>query len=292
MNPPEWNPQNRPEKLEIIFDPAIQEWIDFRCQYMSDALGQLASYAKSLNPEVAIECNPHGITGGNRAWEAGLDHARFLKHTEVFWTEESNVPGLKPDGRLISKIRSYKLARAFDNILLAYTSSQELATAECLAFNQTIGYAGNDPLTPGMRKYIAFYRKNRDLYQGAKDASTVALLRSYASITYNHARCQLSAILAEQALIQARIPFDLVFDAHLANLAKYRALVLPESECLSDAQLASIRRFAEKGGGLVVIGRSGLYDQWRRVRVQPRARRAWWIRSRARATTRSASCEA
>ena len=31
--------------------------------------GQMAEYAKSLNPEVAIEINPHGITGGNRAWD-------------------------------------------------------------------------------------------------------------------------------------------------------------------------------------------------------------------------------
>ena len=42
VNPPQWNAQNRPENMEIIFDPAIQEWIDFRCQVMSDALKQLA----------------------------------------------------------------------------------------------------------------------------------------------------------------------------------------------------------------------------------------------------------
>jgi hypothetical protein len=92
--------------MRIIYDPAIQEWIDFRCQSMTDALRQMALYAKSLNPEVVIEVNPHGITGGNRAWQAGLDHSRFLKWTEVFWTEEGNPPGYAPDGRLVSKIRA------------------------------------------------------------------------------------------------------------------------------------------------------------------------------------------
>ena len=38
VNPPQWNRQNPPEKMAIIFDPAIQEWIDFRCQVMADAL--------------------------------------------------------------------------------------------------------------------------------------------------------------------------------------------------------------------------------------------------------------
>ena len=267
VNPPQWNASNPPQRLQIIFDPAIQEWIDYRCETMARALHQMAAYAKSMNPEVVIECNPHGITGGNRAWEAGLDHARFLKSTQVFWTEEPNPPGLMPDGRLITKIRSYKLARTFGNILLAYTQTHALETAECLAFNQTIGFCGSDPLRQHVIDYVAFYRRYRDLFAGTRDVATVALLRSYPSIAYNHARAQLGAVLAEQALIQARVPFDLVFDDHLASLSKYRVLVLPDSECLSDTQLAAIRQFVSNGGGLIAIGQAGLYDEWRRLRV-------------------------
>jgi len=275
VNPPQWNINNPPQRMQVIFDPAIQEWVDFRCEVMARALRQIARYIKSMNPEVVVECNPHGITGGNRAWEAGLDHARFLKSTQVFWTEEPNPPELLPDGRLVSKIRSYKLARTFENILLAYIAGHPLESAECLAFNQTVGYGGIDPLRPHVLEYIAFYRKHRDLFTNTKDVATVALLRSYPSITYNQPRTQLSAILAEQALIQAQIPFDLIFDEHLtsekhrAGLSKYRVIVLPNSECLSDSQLASIRQFVEGGGGLVAVGQAGLYDEWRRLRLQP-----------------------
>jgi hypothetical protein len=272
VNPPSWNKQNPPEKMEIIFDPAIQEWVDYRCQVMSDALRQMSAYAKSLNPEVAIEVNPHGITGENRAWDAGLDHTRFLKWTDVFWTEEENVPGYVADGRLVSKIRSYKLARTFNNILLTYISDSPLAMAECLAFNQTIGFAGVDPIPPDMLKYTAFYRKHRDLFVGAKDAGNVAVFRSYPSITYHNARTQLSAVLTEQALIQAKIPFDLIFDEHLKDLSKYKTVILPDSECLSDAQVAAIRKYVEGGGGVVALERTGLYDEWRRLRTEPALR--------------------
>lgn len=268
VNPPLWNADNPPSRLKIISDPVIQEWVDFRCQTMADALNKMALYAKSMNPEVVVEVNPHGITGGNRAWESGIDHSRILKSTQVFWTEEQNVPGILPDGRLLSKIRSYKLARAYRNTMLTYLPS-ELAMAESLAFNQTIGFAGNDPISSDMQRYIDFYRRNRECYSGTRDVANVGVLRSYASITYNHARAQLSAILTEQALIQSRIPFDLVFDEHLADLSKYRVLILPESECLSDAELESIRRFVNAGGGLVAIGQAGLFDQWRRARVAP-----------------------
>src|SRR5208283_5046286 len=170
---------------------------------------------------------------------------------------------------LLSRIRSYKLARAYRNVLMTYISDDPVAMAESLAFNQTIGFAGTDRLTPDMLRYVAFYRKNRELYTGSKDVATVAVLRSYPSITYDQAHVQLSTILVEQALIQARIPFNLIFDEHLAELARYKVLVLPESECLSDAQLEAIRKFVAAGGGLVATGQAGLYDQWRRLRVAP-----------------------
>jgi hypothetical protein len=269
VNPPQWNRQNPPQKMAIIFDPAIQEWIDFRCQVMADALRQMAEYARSLNPHVAIEINPHGITGGNRAWENAIDHARLLTSTDVFWTEEENPCVYLPDGRLISKIRSYKLARAFHNILLAYITDNPVAMGESLAFNQTLGFAGTAPIPPAMLQYVAFYRKNRELYLGTEDVATVGVLRSHASLTHHHARAQLSAILTEQALIQSRVPFHLIFDESMPDLTKLRVLILPDSECLSNEQLAHIRTFVENGGGLVAIGQAGLYDEWRRLRVQP-----------------------
>ena len=269
INPPQWNRDNPPEKMAIIFDPAIQEWIDFRCQVMADALRQMAEYAKSLNPEVAIEINPHGITGGNRAWMNAIDHSRLLTSTDAYVTEEENFAEYFPeDGRLVSKIRSYKLARAYDNVLMTQSPS-EVATAEKLAFNQTIGTAGSAPLPAWMLDYIAFYRDHRDLFVGTRDLATVGVLRSYPSIAYHNARAQLSAILVEQALIQSRIPFHLIFDGPLPNLSNLKVLVLPDSECLSDDQIAKIRRFVEDGGGLIATGQAGLYDEWRRLRVEP-----------------------
>ncbi len=283
VNPPQWNRQNPPEKMAIIFDPAIQEWIDFRCQVMADALRQMAEYVRSLNSEVAVEINPHGITGGNRAWENAIDHSRLLTSTDVFWTEEENPCVYLPDGRLISKIRSYKLARAFNNILLAYIEDSPVAMAESLAFNQTLGFAGTAPLPAAIVEHVAFYRKNRELYEGTKDVAVVGVLRSHPSITYHHARAQLSAILVEQALIQSRIPFNLVFEntaplnplpnrggeTGVGEPSKLQVLVLPDSECLSDEQLTRIRSYVEQGGGLVAIGQAGLYDEWRRLRPEP-----------------------
>jgi hypothetical protein len=271
VNPPLWNRSNPPEKLDIIFDPAFQEWIDYRCQTVADALSQIASFIRSLNPDVAIEINFGGLAGNNNPWTRGNDHRRLLPYTQAIVDEQDRAPEYLPDGRLITTIRTYKMARAYGNIVLIDRLASELANAENLAFNQTIGTTGEDPLTPEMLKYISFYRKRRDLYVGTKDVASVAVFRSYPSITYHHSRAGLSAILVEQALIQAKIPFHLFFEEHLRDLspATCKTLILPNSECLSDEQIASIRRFVEAGGGLVATEQTGLYDAWRRLRVKP-----------------------
>ena len=269
VNPPQWNRDNLPGRMQIIVDPAIQEWIDYRCQSMADALEQMHDYAMSLNPDVVLEINPGGITGNNIPWESGVDHSRLLKYTKAFWSEEEGPVGYRADGQFVSRIRSYKLARAHSNVLLAYIHDDALAFSEALAFNQTPGFVGVHPLSKVTGEYIEFYRQNRDMFEDSVDMTNVGLLRSYASLTYNNADVQLCTELVEQALIEAGVPFDLVFDEGLRDLSKYKVLILPNSECLSDAQISVLRGYVESGGGLIAIGQSGLYDEWRRVRVTP-----------------------
>jgi hypothetical protein len=82
----------------------------------------------------------------------------------------------------------------------------------------------------------------------------------------------LSAILVEQALIQAKMPFHLIFDEDLNHLSPdtCKILILPNPECISDEQLTLIRRYVEAGGGgLVATEQARLYDQWHRLRVKP-----------------------
>jgi Beta-galactosidase trimerisation domain len=91
------------------------------------------------------------------------------------------------------------------------------------------------------------------------------VLYSYASMGFNNDRPAVSFMLFTQALIQARVPFDIIFDEHLKDLSKYRVLVLADQECLDDKQMELIREYVERGGGLVATEQSSLYTA-RRLR--------------------------
>jgi hypothetical protein len=67
-----------------------------------------------------------------------------------------------------------------------------------------------------------------------------------------------------QALIEARIPFEMVHDRLLdsAHVDRFRTLLLPNIAALSDAQCAQLREYVERGGRLVATHETSLYDEW------------------------------
>jgi hypothetical protein len=67
-----------------------------------------------------------------------------------------------------------------------------------------------------------------------------------------------------QALIEARIPFEMVHDRLLdaAHLSPFQTLILPSIAALSDEQCRHLRAFVERGGGLVATYETSLCDEW------------------------------
>ncbi|HXW08785.1 MAG TPA: alpha-amylase family protein [Vicinamibacterales bacterium] len=65
------------------------------------------------------------------------------------------------------------------------------------------------------------------------------------------------------ALVESRVPFELVHEAFLTpdRLEPFRLLVLPDAAALSDTQCEAIRAFVRRGGSLLATFASSLYDE-------------------------------
>jgi hypothetical protein len=65
------------------------------------------------------------------------------------------------------------------------------------------------------------------------------------------------------ALIEARIPFDMVNDRLLdtQNLKNYKLLILPNIAALSDKQCEQLQQFVNDGGSIVSTFETSLYDE-------------------------------
>ena len=263
-------------QLGAINDPLYQEWADFRCVQLTAYYAEMEKFIRGLNPNAAVESNPHlGVSGHNTVWEEGVDYPRLLAHMDAVWTEEGNQARVTPTGILISKIRTYKMAALLNTRIFTYTGGEhggsKLQMAEAMAFNrQTLGEVGDVlagySFPADQRPYIDFFRKHFDLFRDVRSRPDVAVLQSYASMAFNNDLPWQSAMLVEQALIQAKIPFDIIFDDQLKDLSKYKALILPDQECLNDDQMDLIRSYVQSGGGVVATEQTSLYDNWRRRR--------------------------
>jgi hypothetical protein len=66
-----------------------------------------------------------------------------------------------------------------------------------------------------------------------------------------------------QALIEARIPFEMVHDQLFdsEHVSQFRTLILPNLACLSDAQCEQISTFVRNGGSVVATLETSLYNE-------------------------------
>ena len=66
-----------------------------------------------------------------------------------------------------------------------------------------------------------------------------------------------------QALVEARIPFEMVHELNLdaANLSRFKTLILPNIAALSDQQCQQLRAYVKSGGSLVATYETSLCDE-------------------------------
>jgi hypothetical protein len=123
-------------------------------------------------------------------------------------------------------------------------------------------------LKPVEELYTWHYRNERYL-RNEQPLARVAMVYSQQTATFyggDQARAKVEdhTLGFYQALVEARIPFEMVHDRLLdsSHTDPFRTLILPNIAALSDEQCAQLRRFVERGGSLVSTYETSLYDEW------------------------------
>lgn len=251
-------------------DPLRRAWLDFSCQSLADSYYDMSRYARSLRKDVLVECNPGSVRD---SIQPPIDHGRLLRGGEAFWDESRSV-GYR-DGQLHTRIPTYKIARRMNNIAFTYCTTP-LEMAEAMAFNlDCLGCIcwfeyGKIVPTPDSKEaavadyasFVRFFRARRELLRDAAVVADVAVLRSFPSEVFADPKHAQLTSRVEQALIEKRVPFQIIYDHHLDDLKRYRVLVLAGCVALSDQQIDRIKQYAKSGGRLCIIGPVAAYNEW------------------------------
>ncbi len=120
-----------------------------------------------------------------------------------------------------------------------------------------------------IERFFQWHAQTERDHQGLRSAAEVGLVYAPRSIDYYgredaHRRSVEPYLGWYLALLQTRIPFDLVHERRLdaEDLAPYRLLILPNVACLTDAQLDQLRAFSGRGGSVIATFETGGYDEW------------------------------
>jgi len=122
---------------------------------------------------------------------------------------------------------------------------------------------------PVIEELYSWHYKNEKYLRNEKSLARTAIVYSQQTASFyggERARQKVedAALGYYQALVEARIPFEMVHDRLLdrAHLDPFRTLILPNIAALSDSQCDQLRQFVERGGNLVATHETSLYNEW------------------------------
>ncbi len=121
---------------------------------------------------------------------------------------------------------------------------------------------------PPVERIYDWHFKHERYLRNESPLARVALLDSEQTATYHSGvaegdRAADHVLGMYHALIEARVPFELVHEAFLTpdRLDQFKLLILADAAALSDAQCAAIRAYVDRGGSLLATFASSLFDE-------------------------------
>lgn len=283
-----------------IIDPLVQAWVRFRCESLGEYHGDITSYARSLRHDVILLANPAYPRGPDGPYRRSVWAPAVGRHLTLMFAENGNAAGMS-DGAMISQVRAYKQAAAVGYRVVSTTwkrgqgitglsglalpqKSEDvtLQVAEAVAFggipgtNWALRPDGSGDrmridvpeLRAALGEYLSFARQTENLRLGAQPVRDVAVLQTFASMAFDASVASALVLGAEEVLIRGGFAWETVFGDNLGRLQGFAVLVLAGQSHLSDEECRMICAFAQRGGGLVLAGDNGQYDEHGRRRSQ------------------------
>jgi hypothetical protein len=121
---------------------------------------------------------------------------------------------------------------------------------------------------PIVERIYEWHFKHERYLRNELPLARVALLHSEQTETYHAGavpgdRAGDHVLGMYHALVEARVPFELVHEAFLTpdRLDRFKLIILADAAALSDAQCAALRAYVGRGGSLLATFASSLYDE-------------------------------
>ncbi|MGC2657432.1 MAG: beta-galactosidase trimerization domain-containing protein [Bryobacteraceae bacterium] len=122
---------------------------------------------------------------------------------------------------------------------------------------------------PVVEELYSWHYQNERYLRNEAPLARVAMVYSQQTAAFYggeqaHAKVEDPALGFYEALVEARIPFEMVHDGLLdaQHVAPFRTLILPNIAALSNEQCRQLSGFVNDGGSVIATYETSLYDEW------------------------------
>ena len=273
-------------------DPDWKRWIVWRHSQMVDYLQALKVAAREVNPNIVFfEENWNVDSSG--ATQYANDPAAYLRFPDLSSGHEVSTVGDRVDAgetgmrdATLDQWLAYRTMIAFargadrgkPSWILTYgyqprDSAQlaEMVLAEGGNFYETQGPVMNATVGEDHRtRLFRWIKAHEDAIYDSESAAEVGLVYSprtrdlldagsgglYDAEDSTHFAAYRAAA---SLLYRAHVPFDVVLDTDTEAFDRYRLLILPEVQAISDDTVSALERYP---GRLIATGDTGWHDEW------------------------------
>lgn len=282
-------------------DPDLAEtrhYLAWRADVVWRLIEELAEFARSLRPDVAVSENVYDVINRNHFADFGVDLRRAAAVSDVVMIEDHSLPRRISEGMLVNNAITCKAARAWSgetpvttNPYIAgigfdpvYTPRQfRRAVAEGAACGAATVVKGTEFFdlrdggftlltgAPFGEEREALGRIHRwlaahaDLYQRRQETSPVAVYFPYPDLPFDWRYAAPLTFAACQTLLVAGIPFRIVGPGSWEGV---RLLILPPGE--RGALQPRVQALIHSGGRVIALGEGYPGAQWVWPQERPR----------------------
>jgi hypothetical protein len=267
-----------------VQDPARQAYMVWRQKRLEELLDLWNAEIRAINPQASMIPN----NGGGAL--SPMDGIEMSRRTPMLVADRQARRGLEAPWRMGKTAKEYRATMREKPVigLFGVGLEEQYRWKDSVTSNAEMRIWVLDGVANGMRPWFSKFSgtlhderwlsgvediylwtgKNQSYLSDRKSLARVGLVYSQQTAWYyggDHAAANVEdyALGWYQALVESRIPFEMVHDRLLdpVRLASYRTLILPNIAVLSDAQCDQLRAFVKNGGSLIASYETSLYDE-------------------------------
>jgi len=247
-----------PQKVDTR-DPAYRKYRAFQRRVMDDYNKRLVEMIHNIKPDVAINGHDFFRTESNTEYKRPLPYWQYdaSSNTRCMRAGDLNNVASNTTVDFVGFCYRHIAVSPAEQGLRMW---QNLANIGGLDF-YLIGRLDNHQDRSGyepIKEVFDFHKKHEAFYLGLRSSADALLIRGHGW----------SDVAEERGWIRALTESHILFDeAHEKNalkldFGKYKAIVLPDTEVLSDQTIDKIDKYAESGGVVIATGMAGIYDDY------------------------------